>query len=115
MRRTAFWANFPKTVKHPDPGSGEFLGTMGMSHGSDHNFSRRDHESAEELAAFERVSVEEFVSANLSEQFAGLKYLNRRAERASLDKFRRCSAAYSGHRARRIRSVLTTPNSAVAG
>jgi hypothetical protein len=42
----------------------------------------------EELAAFERVSVEEFVSAKLSEQFAGLKYLKRRAERASLDKFR---------------------------
>jgi hypothetical protein len=43
---------------------------------------------AEELAAFERVSVEEFVSAKLSEQFAGLNYLKRRAERASIDKFR---------------------------
>jgi hypothetical protein len=43
---------------------------------------------AEELAAFERVSVEEFVSAKLAEQFAGLGYLKRRAERASMDKFR---------------------------
>ena len=43
---------------------------------------------AEELASFERLSVEEFVSAKLSEQFAGLDYLRQRAERASDLKFR---------------------------
>jgi len=43
---------------------------------------------AEELAAFERLSVEEFLSAKLSEQFAGLEYLKQRAERASAEKFR---------------------------
>ena len=43
---------------------------------------------AAEIAAKDHVSVEEFVSAKLSEQFAGLEYLKRRAERASVDKFR---------------------------
>ncbi len=43
---------------------------------------------AEELAALERVSVEEFLSAHLSEQFAGLEYLKQRAERATAEKFR---------------------------
>ena len=42
---------------------------------------------AEVLAAFESVSVEQFVSATLSEQFAGLEYLKQRAERASLERF----------------------------
>jgi hypothetical protein len=42
----------------------------------------------EELAAREHVSVEEFVSAALSEQFAGTEYLRRRGERASEAKFR---------------------------
>jgi len=40
---------------------------------------------AEELAAREHVSVEEFLSTKLSEQFAGLEYLKQRAERASPD------------------------------
>jgi hypothetical protein len=43
---------------------------------------------AEELAALERLSLEEFLSAKLSEQFAGLEYLKRRAERASIERFR---------------------------
>lgn len=43
---------------------------------------------AEELAAREHVSVEEFVSAVLSEQFAGAEYLRRRGERASVERFR---------------------------
>ena len=43
---------------------------------------------AEELAAVERVPLEEFLSAKLSEQFAGLEYLKQRAERASAEKFR---------------------------
>jgi hypothetical protein len=43
---------------------------------------------AEELAARERVSVEEFVSAAQSEQFAGAEYLRRRGERASDAAFR---------------------------
>jgi len=43
---------------------------------------------AEELAARERVPVEEFLSAKLAEQFAGLEYLKKRAERASAEKFR---------------------------
>lgn len=43
---------------------------------------------AEELAALERLSVEEFLSAKLSEQFADLDYLRQRAERASDEKFR---------------------------
>jgi hypothetical protein len=43
---------------------------------------------AEELAAREHVSVEEFVSAALSEQFAGAEYLRRRGERASEAGFR---------------------------
>ncbi len=43
---------------------------------------------AEELAAREHVSVEEFVSAAVSEHFAGAEYLRRRGERASMDRFR---------------------------
>ena len=43
---------------------------------------------ADELAAFERLSVEQFLSATLSEQFAGLAYLKHRAERAGTEKFR---------------------------
>ena len=43
---------------------------------------------AEELAARENVSVEELVSAALSEQFAGAEYLRRRGERASVQRFR---------------------------
>jgi hypothetical protein len=43
---------------------------------------------AEELAAFERLSLEEFVSAKLAEQLADLEYLRRRAERASDARFR---------------------------
>jgi hypothetical protein len=43
---------------------------------------------AEELASFERLSLEEFVSAKLSEQLADLEYLKQRAERASDQKFR---------------------------
>ena len=43
---------------------------------------------AEELAAREHVSVEELVSAALSEQFAGVEYLRRRGERASAERFR---------------------------
>jgi hypothetical protein len=43
---------------------------------------------AEELAAFEHLSVEQFLSAKLSEQFAGLDYLRQRAERPSDEKFR---------------------------
>jgi hypothetical protein len=42
---------------------------------------------AEELAAREHLPVEEFLSAKLSEQFAGLEYLKRRADRASTEKF----------------------------
>ena len=42
---------------------------------------------AEELAAREHVSVEEFVSAAVAEQFAGAEYLRRRGERA-------CDAAF---------------------
>jgi hypothetical protein len=43
---------------------------------------------AEELAARQRVSVEELVSAALSEQFAGTEYLRRRGQRASVERFR---------------------------
>ena len=43
---------------------------------------------AEELAAREHVSVEELVSAALSEQFVGAEYLRRRGERASVERFR---------------------------
>jgi hypothetical protein len=43
---------------------------------------------AEELAARQHISVEEFVSAALSEQFAGSEYLRRRGERATVEKFR---------------------------
>ena len=42
---------------------------------------------AEELAARENLSVEEFLSAKLSEQFADLDYLKQRADRASTEKF----------------------------
>jgi hypothetical protein len=43
---------------------------------------------AEEFAAIERLSLKEFLSAKLSEQFADLEYLKQRAERASAEKFR---------------------------
>jgi predicted nucleic acid-binding protein len=43
---------------------------------------------AEEFAAREHVSVEEFVSAALSEQFAGVAYLRHRKARASIERFR---------------------------
>lgn len=43
---------------------------------------------AEELAAFERVSLEDFLSAKLSDQFVDLQYLKDRAERAKTEKFR---------------------------
>jgi hypothetical protein len=43
---------------------------------------------AEELAARESLSVEEFLSVKLSEQFAGLEYLKQRADRVSTEKFR---------------------------
>jgi hypothetical protein len=43
---------------------------------------------AEELASFEHLSLEDFVHARLSEQFADLEYLKRRAEHASDQKFR---------------------------
>jgi hypothetical protein len=42
---------------------------------------------AEELAARERLPVEEFLSAKLSEHFAGLEYFKQRADRASSEKF----------------------------
>ncbi len=43
---------------------------------------------AADLAVSEGLSVEQFVSEKLSEQFAGLEYLKRRAERADVEKFR---------------------------
>lgn len=43
---------------------------------------------AEEMAAREHVSVEELVSAALSEQLAGAEYLRRRGERATVERFR---------------------------
>jgi hypothetical protein len=43
---------------------------------------------AEELAALERLSVEDFLSAKLSKQVADLDYLKQRADRASAEKFR---------------------------
>ena len=43
---------------------------------------------AEELAARERLPVEDFLSARLSEQFAGLEYLKQRADRANAEKFK---------------------------
>jgi predicted DNA-binding ribbon-helix-helix protein len=43
---------------------------------------------AEELAARERLQVEEFLCAKLSEQFAGLEYLQQRADLASNENFR---------------------------
>ena len=43
---------------------------------------------AEEFAARERMSVEELVTAALSEKFAGAEYLRRRGERASVERFR---------------------------
>ena len=42
---------------------------------------------AEALAARERVSLEEFLSMKLSEQLADLEYLQKRADRASREKF----------------------------
>jgi len=43
---------------------------------------------AEGLAAAERMSVEQFLSTRLSEQFDDLEYLRERAARASQAKFR---------------------------
>jgi hypothetical protein len=43
---------------------------------------------AEELAALESLSLEEFLTTKLSEQFAGLEYLKRRAERTNAGMFR---------------------------
>jgi hypothetical protein len=43
---------------------------------------------AELLAAAEQLSLEQFLSARLSEQFDGLEYLRQRAERASEERFR---------------------------
>lgn len=43
---------------------------------------------AEESAARESVSLEEFVSAALMEHFAGMEYLRGRSERASEERFR---------------------------
>jgi hypothetical protein len=43
---------------------------------------------AAELAAREHLSMEEFVAAALSEQFAAREYLQRRAERANPSRFR---------------------------
>jgi hypothetical protein len=43
---------------------------------------------ADELAAFEHVSVEQYLAAKLTEQFAELDYLKERAGRASAEKFR---------------------------
>ncbi len=42
---------------------------------------------AEELDARERVPVEEFLTARLSEQFAGLEYLKKRTDRAGAEEF----------------------------
>jgi hypothetical protein len=42
---------------------------------------------AEELAALDQVSLEEFLSARLAEQLVGLDYLQKRAGRASRAKF----------------------------
>ena len=44
---------------------------------------------AEMLAAAEHLSLEQFLSARLSEQFDGLEYLRDRASRASEEKFRK--------------------------
>jgi hypothetical protein len=46
------------------------------------------YQKAAELAARQHMSVEEFVSAALSEQLAARDYLARRAARASEEKFR---------------------------
>ena len=46
------------------------------------------YRKAAELAAREHMSLEEFVSAVLSEQLAAREYLARRAARASEEKFR---------------------------
>src|SRR4051794_9813595 len=45
-------------------------------------------QKAEELAAREHLPVEQYLSATLAEQFAGLEYLKQRADRASDEKFR---------------------------
>ncbi len=42
---------------------------------------------AEALAATEHLSVEQYVSTKLAEQFAGLEYLKQRADRASAERF----------------------------
>jgi hypothetical protein len=43
---------------------------------------------AEQLAAVERVPVEQFVVSTLSRQFSDLEFLNQRANRANPEKFR---------------------------
>jgi hypothetical protein len=45
-------------------------------------------DKAEEFAARANISLEELVSAALSEKFAGAEYLRRRGERASAERFR---------------------------
>jgi hypothetical protein len=49
-------------------------------------------QKAAELAAQEHVSLEEFVSAALSEQFAGREYLKARVARASHERFQAAMA-----------------------
>jgi len=45
-------------------------------------------QQAEALAAREGISVEELISAALTEQFASSEYVRRRAERVSAERFR---------------------------
>jgi hypothetical protein len=49
-------------------------------------------QKAAELAAQEHLSVEEFVSAALSQQFAGREYLKARATRATRERFQAAMA-----------------------
>ena len=43
---------------------------------------------AQELAAAQRIPVEELVSAALTEHFAGAEYIRRRGQRATAERFR---------------------------
>jgi hypothetical protein len=45
------------------------------------------YDKATELAAQEHISVEDFVSAALADQFAARQYLNQRATRATKERF----------------------------
>jgi hypothetical protein len=45
-------------------------------------------DKAKEFAAREHISLDELVSAALSEKFAGAEYLRQRGERASAERFR---------------------------